>query len=185
MRARHSQKRIGGWLFVVGLFIAFLGMLAIIYSFTATKVTIILLAALLLLAGLVEGGQALVDRGIMCRSRLFSGFIYTFFGLILLFDPIAGAIGLTMLLALFLLVSGIGRLLLALSLVHHNLAPGWHLLVAGVNILLAILILLGWPETGNWLIGFVVGLELLLAGALTAFATSGIDRGHQARDAFR
>lgn len=171
LQARLDQLRMDGCLFVVGLLIALLGLLAIISSFTATKITMLLFGALLLLAGLAQGGHALLDRGVMYRSRIFSGFLYVVVGLILLLDPVGGAIGLTLLISLFLLLSGIVRLLAAWSVIRLNLPPGWHLFVGGLNIVLAILILQGWPETGNWLIGFVIGVELLLAGVMTSFAT--------------
>lgn len=173
LRARFSQQKISSWLLVIGLFLSLLGLLAIISSFAATKVTLLLFGALLLLAGLAEGGHALIGRGAMYKPRLFSAALYLLVGLALLVDPVGGAIGLTLLIALFLLASGIVRILVALSLMRLQMAPGWHLLVGGTNLTLAILILLGWPETGNWVIGFFIGLELLLAGVITAFATSG------------
>lgn len=168
-----SQQRMSGWLLVVGLFIGLLGLLAVISSFAATKVTMLLFGALLFLAGLVQGVHALLNRGVMFRSRLFSGALYSVVGLVLLIDPVGGAIGLTLLIGLLLLASAFMRLLVAISLVRLNMSYGWHLLVGGTNLTLAILILIGWPETGNWVIGFFIGLELLLAGVITAFATSG------------
>ncbi|PLX88936.1 MAG: hypothetical protein C0619_11850 [Desulfuromonas sp.] len=171
-RARYSQQKISSWLLVIGLFLSLLGLLAIISSFTATMVTMLLFGVLLLLAGLVEGAHALFFQGIMYRARLFSAGLYSVVGLVLLIDPIGGAIGLTLLIALFLIASGVVRVLVALSLIKLKMAPGWHLLVGGTNLTLAILILIGWPETGNWVIGFFIGLELLLAGVITAFATS-------------
>lgn len=176
LHARLSQQRMSGWLLGVGLFIGLLGLLAVISSMTATKVTMLLFGALLLVGGLVEGVHALVERGVMFRSRVFGGGLYCIVGLVLLIDPVGGAIGLTLLIGLFLLASGIMRLVAAISLVRLNMAPGWHLLVGSINMVLAILILTGWPETGNWLIGFVIGLELLLAGVITAFVTRGISR---------
>jgi len=176
LRARLSQQRISNWLLLIGLFLSLLGLLAIISSFTATKVTMLLSGSLLLIAGAVEGGHALLDQGLVFKSRLFSGLLYAVVGMVLLIDPVGGAIGLTLLIALLLLASGIVRLLVAFSLLRLNMAPGWHLLVGCMNVVLAILILVGWPETGNWVIGFFIGLELLLAGVVTAFATSGISR---------
>lgn len=173
LRARVNQKKISNWLLVISLFLSMLGLLAIVYSFVATKLTMLLFGTLLLLAGLVEGGHAQVIQGIMYRARLFSAGLYSVVGLVLLVDPIGGAIGLTLLIALFLLASGIGRILMALSLIRLNIVSGWHLLAGATNLILAILILIGWPETGNWVIGFFIGLEFLLAGVITAFASSG------------
>jgi len=171
---RPGQQRMSRWFLTVGLFLILLGMLAIASSFTATRVTMLLFGALLLFAGLAEGGHALVDRSAIFKSRLFSGVLYSVVGIILLIDPVGGAIGLTLLIGLLLLLVGFMRLLVGISLVRLKLSPGWHLLVGSLNIVLAILILLGWPETGSWLIGFVIGLELLLAGVITAFVASGI-----------
>lgn len=174
LRGKLSQQRISSRLLVIGFFLGLLGLLAIASSFIATKVTMLLFGALLLVAGLAEGGHALVDRDVMFRSRLFSGTLYAVVGLVLLIDPVGGAIGLTLLIGLLLLAGGIMRLLVAFSLVRLHMAPGWHLLVGSMEMVLAIMILVGWPETGNWLIGFVIGVELLLAGVITAFATSAI-----------
>jgi len=174
LRPGLSRQRVSQWFLSVGLFLAFLGLLAIFSSFTATRMTMLLFGALLLFAGLAEGGHALIGRGVIFKSRLFSGALYAVVGLMLLIDPVGGAIGLTLLIGLLLLASGFMRLLVGLSLVRLKMTSGWHLLVGSLNMVLAILILLGWPETGNWLIGFVIGLELLLAGVITAFATRGV-----------
>lgn len=78
-------------------------------------------------------------------------------------DPVGGAIGLTLLLAFFLL-GGLLRIALAITARRQGRSVGIHLTAGMVNLILAALIIVGWPATGTWMIGLFVGVELMLGG---------------------
>jgi uncharacterized membrane protein HdeD (DUF308 family) len=82
----------------------------------------------------------------------------------LIVNPVAGLVGLTMLIACYLLLAGFARMLLAV----FNRTHGWVWRLAGgaVRMLLGVLIFIGWPVTGFVAIGLFLGLDLLVTGIL-------------------
>jgi uncharacterized membrane protein HdeD (DUF308 family) len=65
-------------------------------------------------------------------------------------------------LGLLLLVSGFVRILLGFS---HWRDAGWIMLLSGVfGILAGLIILTGFPSTGLWVLGFVLGVDLISHG---------------------
>ena len=90
------------------------------------------------------------------------GILYIAFGAVLVSQPVASALILTYVLGLLLLVSGIVRILLGFS---HWRDAGWIMLLSGVfGILAGLVILTGFPMTGLWVLGFVLGVDLISHG---------------------
>jgi uncharacterized membrane protein HdeD (DUF308 family) len=90
------------------------------------------------------------------------GILYIAFGTVLLSQPVASALILTYVLGLLLLVSGIVRILLGFS---HWMDAGWIMLLSGIfGVLAGLVILTGFPATGLWVLGFVLGVDLLSHG---------------------
>ncbi len=84
-------------------------------------------------------------------------------GIVLVSDPVAGSLVLTYVLGFALLASGAVRVVLG---VRHWRAMGWVLMVSGAfGIAAGLVILAGWPYTGLWVIGFVLGVDFVLHGA--------------------
>lgn len=77
-------------------------------------------------------------------------------------NPGATAVALTLLIAMFLIFGGIFRIAAAVSVRYPNW--GWVLLHGGVNLLLGILIWRQWPLSGLWVIGLFIGIEMLFNG---------------------
>jgi uncharacterized membrane protein HdeD (DUF308 family) len=90
------------------------------------------------------------------------GILYIAFGVVLVSQPVASALILTYVLGLLLLISGIVRILLGVS---HWKDGGWIMLLSGVfGVLAGLVILTGFPMTGLWVLGFVLGIDLLSHG---------------------
>ena len=141
-----------------------LGIIAIVAAFAATMATVVLFGALLLLAGLFQFIHIFSDRANLSGWKILSGILYLLVGILLLVDPVGGAIGLTFLLALFFLFIGLLRLSFGVVARKTGISAGWHFAGGILNLLLAVLIFLGWPETGTWVIGLFVGIEMLFGG---------------------
>ncbi|MFO7830573.1 MAG: DUF308 domain-containing protein [Desulfuromonadaceae bacterium] len=168
---RYELKSPDTWIRGIGIFLSVLGALAIIGSFFTTMLTIILLGIFLTVAGVVQLGYTfrLGAGSVLGRS---SGFVYLIVGLIMLIAPVGSAIGLTMLFTLFFLVAGFIRLSQALAVRRMGIPSGWYFGGAFLNLGLAVLVLVGLPETGTWVIGLFIGIELLFAGLSMIFFTS-------------
>jgi uncharacterized membrane protein HdeD (DUF308 family) len=94
--------------------------------------------------------------------RLLLGALYAVGGAILVADPLAGSVLLTLAFAAALIASGIARIYVALSEWDRF---GWLLLTSGiVGVLAGLVILAKWPLSGLWVFGLVVGADLLLHG---------------------
>jgi uncharacterized membrane protein HdeD (DUF308 family) len=107
--------------------------------------------------------------------QIILGVLYIASGIILINQPVAGVLILTWLLGIFFIASGAVRVFVSVS----NWADsGWMLLISGIfSILAGFVILSGWPMTGLWVIGFLLGIDLILHGiGWLAFSWSGNSR---------
>ena len=95
-------------------------------------------------------------------------------GVLLIWKPIEGALSLTFILTAFFLVEGVFQI--ATSLVYRDSLPGtwgWMLASGVSDLLLVAIIVLGWPATGVWVLGLLVGINLFMSGwaiVMMAFA---------------
>jgi uncharacterized membrane protein HdeD (DUF308 family) len=155
---RHS------WLFLVlGLVCILVGLLAIGAPHVATLKSVAVIGWLLLITGVTEVFHAVMVRNLRGFAlHLLSAALYLVVGLFVLEDPDRAAGVLTLLLAASFLVGGLLRILF--SLVERFPAWPWVVLNGAVDLFLGVLIWRGWPESGLWVIGLFVGIELLLHG---------------------
>jgi uncharacterized membrane protein HdeD (DUF308 family) len=90
------------------------------------------------------------------------GILYIAFGIVLVSQPVASALILTYALGLLLLISGFVRILLGFS---HWREAGWIMLLSGLfGVLAGLVILTGFPMTGLWVLGFLLGVDLITHG---------------------
>lgn len=157
-------------LLVVGGLLVILGLVALVASFAATLATVVLFGVFVLLGGVAHLLDVLASRDLGAAGpRAMLGFLYLLVGGLMVFDPKGMAVSLTLLIAIFFLVAGVSRLVLASQFPTKGRA--WLLGNGALNLLMAALIWIGWPESGTWVIGLFVGIELFLGGlALLLFA---------------
>jgi uncharacterized membrane protein HdeD (DUF308 family) len=90
------------------------------------------------------------------------GILYVAFGVVIVSQPVASALILTYVLGLCLLISGFVRILLGVS---HWKEAGWIMLLSGLfGVLAGLVILTGFPMTGLWVLGFLLGVDLITHG---------------------
>ena len=154
-----------GWVVALGVFFLLAGFIALTDEFAATVVSVFVTGVSLIVAGIVE-----VVTGIQVRpwSRalvwVLVGVGLVIAGTVILRDPALAAAGLTLALGLCLLISGVFRLILAFQLKDATLWP----MVALAGLLSAIvggLILSQWPVSSLYVIGLLLGVNLIFAGA--------------------
>lgn len=162
----------------LGVFWSLLGVVAIATSVVATVATMLVFGVLLIMAGIAQFADAVTHSSSDRVWQFVTAVLYSLVGLLLLIDPLEGAIGLTLLIALLFLLRGVIQLATAASGRRWGRTPGWRIVAGVLNLLLAALIIAAWPEIGSWAIGMFVGIELLLGG-LTLLLTPDvvIDRG--------
>jgi uncharacterized membrane protein HdeD (DUF308 family) len=94
--------------------------------------------------------------------QILLGILYVAFGIALVNRPVAGALFLTYVLGFVFLASGVVRIMLGFS---HWKEAGWIMLLSGIfGILAGLVILTGFPGTGLWVLGFMLGIDLIFHG---------------------
>lgn len=155
-----------GWIMFFGVALAALGIAAIAFPFVAT-VTVELLVGWILA---ISGGLGLVNA---LRTPKWRGFTFSLLGavlslaigLLLLAYPLTGILSLTLVMAAFFAAGGVLRVMLALKLRPLD-NWGWLLASGLLALVVAALILVQWPVAAAWVIGLVVGIDLLAAGVI-------------------
>jgi uncharacterized membrane protein HdeD (DUF308 family) len=96
-------------------------------------------------------------------SAIFLALLTLAVGIILLVYPLTGVLSLVLLMTFFFFLEGISKLVFAYQ---HRAVPGWVwiLVSALISIALGALILAGWPETGLWALGLLVGINMAFLG---------------------
>jgi uncharacterized membrane protein HdeD (DUF308 family) len=159
-----ALSRNWGWLLALGILMIILGVIAMAAPVVATIAVQFLLGWLLVISGIAEGIHAFMAQG--WRGFLFellSAVLYLGVGIVLLVAPLEGALALTFVLAVFLLVEGIFKIITALRVRDHR-GWGWLLASGIVSVILGVLIWAQWPASGLWVIGLLVAIQLLFTG---------------------
>lgn len=157
-------KKYWGWFLIIGLLLIVLGALAIGYSNWATEFTVILLGFLLTVAGILQiisGFYSIKWTGF--SFSLLLGLFYLIAGALCIFKPLQSAEGISLLIAVLLLVGGFFRLISGLRYRFDHW--GWVVFNGLIAIFLGFLILAEWPESALWVIGLFVGVDLLITGS--------------------
>jgi uncharacterized membrane protein HdeD (DUF308 family) len=156
-----------------GIILLILGILAIVLPPIATIAVEVLVGWLLLMSGVVGLIATLRMRGAPgFWWSLLSAVLGIVAGIVLLRWPLSGALSLTLILTVFLVLEGLVSILFALE--HkRELSGRWGaMLFSGViDLFLAGIIFAGLPGTAAWAIGLLIGVNLVFGGsALIAMA---------------
>ena len=147
---------------IAGVALLAIGMLGILLPQVISITLSVLIASLLLLAGLAV---AYFTWHSYNRSALawLKPFVLVTLALLILFNPIAGAAALGLVLLIYFLIDGFGSVALALAL---RPTPGWvWTLISGLaSLALAVVFIVGWPFSSLWLVGLFVGIGLFFDG---------------------
>jgi uncharacterized membrane protein HdeD (DUF308 family) len=151
------------FLIVMGIALIVLGAASMGSSLIATLATV-LVFGLILLAGavfqVVTAFWAHRWRGFFLH--MIAGVLYLIAGVFMIENPLEAALGLTILVAVCLLVGGIIRIVM--SVFERFEGWGWVFVNGLVSMLLGAAIWRQWPLSGLWVIGLFVGIEMFLSG---------------------
>ena len=120
-----------------------------------------------------------LGRGIL---KLLFGALTLFVGIAALAQPDIALVKLTLLLGAYFVADGIMTLIVAFN-VKPQPGWGWMTFNGAVTIALGWMILRGWPLSGVWAIGILVGVRLLFAGVtMLTLGTAGSQAASQMND---
>ena len=163
---RHELNALRGnwiWFVLLGVLLVVLGTVALGSMVVASLAAAVAIGALLLLGGVAEAVGAFWCR---CWSGFFlellSGVLSIVVGLLFLRAPVGALAALTLLVACFLMVGGIFKIVAAVA--YHFAAWGWSLAGGIIDVVLGLMIWQGWPASSLWVIGVFVGVNLIFRG---------------------
>jgi uncharacterized membrane protein HdeD (DUF308 family) len=159
-----DAKKNWGWLLALGILSIILGTIGLWMTFALTLAGVLLFGVLLLLGGIFQVVDAFKCKGWKGTAlHVLIGLIYVAAGAIAIWDPLGAAVALTLLIGAAFIAVGILRLVMA---IQHRSARGWGWALAGgiISLVLGVLIILGWPVSGLWVIGVFIAIELIVNG---------------------
>lgn len=177
MRDEIAHHR--GWFVFLGVLLIIAGVAAILFPPAGSLAVEVWVGAIFVLAGIAQLAHAFAVRrwsGVAWSVLL--GLLYLGAGVILLAYPIAGVVTLTVFLAAVLLIDGLFRTIMAIG-IRPRRRWGW-LLASGIaSIVLAVLIWLQLPSSASWVLGVLLGVNLIFSGA--SFLGLAADRSGETR----
>jgi uncharacterized membrane protein HdeD (DUF308 family) len=156
-------RRHWGWFLVLGIVLICLGMFALGATFAATLASVLVLAWILIIAGIANLADAFQTRswkGVVWHVIL--GIVDLLVGVWLLLNPALGAIKVTFILAIFFVIEGVFQILAGISgrLPHR----GWQIFSGLITLLLGVMVFSEWPYSGVWFLGMCLGIGLIFRG---------------------
>jgi uncharacterized membrane protein HdeD (DUF308 family) len=152
---------------VEGIILLILGALAIVLPLFATLAITIILGWIFLASGIMGLIMTFGARGAPgFWWSLLSAVLATVAGLVLLIQPVSGAVSLTLLLIAFFVIEGVVSVMYALE--HRKELSGrweWMLISGLIDLVLAGIIFAGLPGTAAWALGVLVGVNMIFGGA--------------------
>jgi uncharacterized membrane protein HdeD (DUF308 family) len=157
-------RKASRWSIVWGILMFICGILAISLPLASSIGLVIVLAWLILFAGISH-----LIFAFHCHSiggflwQVLLAVVYGIAGVYMLMNPLLGVLSLTLLLALFLLFEGILEFFLYFR-IRHVRHSGWILFDGIVTLLFGFLIWTQWPSSSVWVIGTLIGISLMFSG---------------------
>lgn len=164
-------------LIVEGALFAILGFLAVALPGLSTLSTELFIGWLLVFAGVFQLYRT-IKAGAHATgfiSSLIISILYMIFGVLLILFPVAGIFSLTVLLTLFFIAEGIAKIVLGIQLKPFR-RWGWFILNGVLALIMAFIIWAGWPGTAFWVLGLLVGINMIFFGISLIFLAIGTPR---------
>lgn len=157
-------KRNWGWLLGLGIVFVILGFIGLGMTVVLTMASVLMFGILILIGGgiqLVEAFKCKGWKGIIWH--LLMAILYVVAGVVVVVDPLLASMLFTLLLAFTFILVGIVRIVMAIQLRNFK---NWFLPLLGgiISMILGVIILVGWPISGLWVIGLFVAIELIVNG---------------------
>lgn len=151
-----------GWILAYGILSALLGIAAFVFPVPATYAATLVIGAFFIAAGALSIGAGLFGRGHEGRGyQIGFGILSLVIGGILAFEPVTGALSLTLLVAVWLGVRGAMEIGFGLRM---RGGKGAMIALGLVDVILAIVVLATLPWSALTLPGFILGISFLFGG---------------------
>lgn len=163
---RHSLEALHDkwWCFLMlGIALVVFGTIALGSAFFVSVAAVVFFGLLMLGAGLAQVIAAFWSGkwdGFLIH--LLVGVLYMVTGYFVVHQPVEATLSLTLLIAAMFFVSGILRIVSAMTLQFSGW--GFVMLNGVISLLLGVMIYRQWPASGTWVIGLFVGIDMIFNG---------------------
>src|SRR5690606_38512867 len=153
-----------GWFVVIGIVLLVLGVLAFANLVIATVASVYFVGAMMLVGGAIQIVLAFRTRGWgRFALWLLGGILYALAGIVAFVDPLLASLALTLILAVSLIAVGVLRLWIGFE-ARPESGWGWIVAAGVVTLLTGIVIAIGWPVSGLWVLGLILAIDLIIQG---------------------
>ena len=166
-----------GWIVTLGAVYVIVGFIALGSVVVATVASVLVVGVAMIVAGIAEVINAFQVKS-WGKFLLWAllGVLYVIAGFVTFENPLLAAALLTLVLGTSLVASGIMRIILAFSMKRET--PWiWVALSGIITLLLGLLILAHWPINSVYILGLLLGIDLIIAGAGWIGIGVGLRRG--------
>jgi uncharacterized membrane protein HdeD (DUF308 family) len=169
-----SLKDWSGWDYVLGIAFLVVGILALVEPPIASLATSFYLGFLFCVAGgfAIAGGIANIGRRGGWLALLL-GLLSFAAGVMVLYNPVVGAVSLVWVMGAWFIVGGIFEIVMGFSV---PIGKGWLILVGIVNLALGALVIMMQPEQAFTFLGYFVGISFVFRGLWSLFFTADLHR---------
>lgn len=166
---RDSVRR-SAFLYLVqaGLMIV-AGVLAIVFPIFSAQTITLAIGWLLILSGLMQGLSLIATwRASYASLQLMSAVLGVLIGFLILMNPSQSIIGLSLLIVVFFMMEGLGKLIWALTI---RPLPGWLwvALSGALGMILSVYLIANLETAASWVLAMLVGLQLIVIGAAIGY----------------
>ena len=157
-------KKHWAWMLSLGIVMVILGIIGLGMTVLFNEIVVMYFGFLLLFGSGVQLMQAF--RAEAWKGRVWHvliALVYIVGGIIAVTEPVIAGMTLALLIAWTLIVIGVLRLFMALQMRGAN-GWLWTLLGGVLSVVLGVMIINEWPQSGLWVIGLFVAIEILFAG---------------------
>ena len=162
MRLHWKALAFRGGLMVVA------GIAAVALPYAATLATDLLVGWLFVFAGFARGVALLSGHhtpGFFLS--LLADLVMLALGIVLIVQPQGGELTLALLVAGFFIIEAVVEFFVAFNMRGHSGRSVWMVLSGLASLVIAAFIYSGWPGTATWMVGLLIGVNLIFRGMAT------------------
>lgn len=163
---RHELARLRKewwWFLLLGILLTVGGVFAVSYPCVTSEAAIVVLGTVLVIGGVATIVASFwTGRWSAFLLQVLVGILYVVTGIVMTDVPAEAVAILTLFVAASFVVSGIFRIVAALT--EKFPQWGWVLLNGLVTMMIGIMIIKTFPQSAVWVIGLLIGLEMIFNG---------------------
>ena len=170
------SKRVSGWSIVLSILLIAFGVLAILLPVEMSFGVVIVIAWMLMISGFFQFLHAFRSKGAGSAIwKTLIAIVYVATGVYLRFNLGIGVAALTLVLIGFFVVQGV------IDIFAYLIRPkirgsGWVLFDGVITLILGLLIWRHWPSGSLWVIGTLVGINMIVTGFTRLMLTLAVRR---------